>query len=306
MKGKRKKKILKIALAVMGIAAIGLGYYAYTLTTVDQRFIRDMDRGLTASWALKNNEVQLQTLSEKNDTSFIETEYAAVEKYSNAKFHSKKLGKLAAEYIGALEQCRGVAESSDPNKDFNAFWKDFSEPYGQRLMAVYKIYKGDYGLLLNSEGSSAERDNLLAQGWLLNKAGEIEFKLVEKDGTTAYVAEIKNDSGFDLEFLDLEVALYDKKGKAIETVSAYAEDIQKGKTFELTFYQTGDKKIAQYMIVSEICKVKSKDSPAPEEEGAAAEDGAGGSEKDADGADKAAGGEEKEGAEETGADGGND
>lgn len=260
---RRRKKILKVAVVLMGAAAVYLSFYAYRLVTADARFLRDMSRGLSESWMLESGETELRNRDGEHNTEFVEIEYAAVSKYRNSRFKNNELQALAAQYIDSLEQCRSVAEEKDPDKDFDGFWKEFSQPYGERLTSVYQIYKGDYGLILDDENTSKEKGDLLAQGWILSKVGDIEFKRSEnEDGVITYTAELKNDSGFDLEFLDLEVELYNGKGKLVESASAYAENIGKGDSVELVFYQSSDKKVTQYRIVSEICKVKSADSPA--------------------------------------------
>ncbi len=268
-KGKKKRKkgmILKILLALMCVALVCLGVFVYRLTTADARFLRDMNRGLTASWTLENGEIELQNRDDVHSTEFIGLEYDAVSKYRDSKFRNKDLQALAVEYIDSLEQCKSVAESKDPDKDFDGFWREFSQPYGARLTAVYEIYKGGYGLLPENEGGIKEKENLLAQGWILSKAGEIVFERQEnQEGIITYTAEIQNDSGFDLEFLDFEVELYNGKGKLIETASAYAENIGKGEPVSLVFYQTSADTVTQYRIISEICRVKSADSQEGEE-----------------------------------------
>ena len=261
-KRRRKKKIKKILLSIELVLLAAVFVYAIILlrsmTSVDARFLRDMSRGLTASWMLESGELELQNRDAPHSTEFVGTEYKFVSKYRKSSFEDNKLGELAKAYINALKQCKSVAESNDPDKDFDGFWKEFSQPYGERLTAVYKIYNGEYGLVLDEETAGEEKDNLLAQGWILSKVGDIEFtRHQNENGVIVYNAELKNDSGFDLEFLDLEVELYDKDGNLIETASAYEENINNNAPVKLAFYQTSEEDVTQYRIKSEICRVKS-------------------------------------------------
>lgn len=253
-----KTKVLKMSLGILIAVLLGLIVQLYFLMTPDARFLRDMTRGLNKSWALENGEIELQKRDAAHSVEFVGIEYDAVARYRDKTFRDGDLKKMALEYIDALENCKSVSATLDPNKDYDAFWKEFSKPYGERLTAIYKLYKNGYDFDPAGKEPSEEKDHLLAQGWILNKVEDIEFtKQQNEDGEAYFAGVIENDSGFDLVFLNLEIALYDKEGKLIETAEAYAEDIKKGDSVELVFYQSTETEATQFRIVSEICKVRS-------------------------------------------------
>ena len=98
---------------------------------------------------------------------------------------------------------------------------------------------------------------LLAQGWILQKVDGISISRKEnEDGTVTLKAKMKNDSGFDLKYVNLDLELYNKKEKAVEKLSIFAEDIKKGAEFELLGYQLSDSKITGYKVVSERCEIR--------------------------------------------------
>lgn len=259
MEKKKKKSKKNIILLIFIVIMLGLLAWAVVVLSgtadVDSRFVRDLDRAMTASWAQKNDEFALQS---KKGTSvdFIELEYSTVSGYKDEKFKNKKLGKLAKTYISSLEACREAAASADPDKDFGKFWEAFSEPYGTRIKSLYDIYKGKYGFSLDDPGYAKKKDKFLAHGWLLKKVDSIEFsRTSNEDGTKALKAKVKNDSGFDLKHVNLEVELYDKRGNMRESVTVFAENIKRGEEFELLGYQMSGSKITGYRIVSETCEI---------------------------------------------------
>ena len=261
MKSKKKRSKKEIILLVSIAVLLALTVWAVVLLSreagTDARFIRDLDRGLTASWAQKNDEFRLQKKEEGMSTNFIDLEYSAVSAYKEQKFRNKKLGKLAKAYIASLEECREAAAVADPNEDFDKFWEAFSEPYGERIKTVYSIYKGKYDLELDDPGYKKKKNMFLAQGWILQKVDGISISREKnKDGTVALRAKVKNDSGFDLKYVNLDLELYNKKGKAVEKLSIFAENIKKGEEFELLGYQLSGSKIDGYKIVSETCEIR--------------------------------------------------
>ena len=261
MKKNKKRNKKEIILLVSIAVLIALTVWAVGLLSreagTDARFIRDLDRGLTASWAQKNDEFRLQKKEENMSAGFIDLEYSAVSAYKDQKFRNKKLGKMAKSYITALEACREAAKTADPNEDFDKFWDAFSEPYGQRIRAIYGIYKGKYELELDDHSYEKKKNMLLAQGWILQKVDGISISRKEnEDGTVTLKAKMKNDSGFDLKYVNLDLELYNKKEKAVEKLSIFAEDIKKGAEFELLGYQLSDSKITGYKVVSERCEIR--------------------------------------------------
>ena len=78
-----------------------------------------------------------------------------------------------------------------------------------------------------------------------------------------YDAELKNESGLGIEYLDLEVELLDASGKVKETSSVYITDADIDENMHLRFIGTSDK-VTEYRIVSETCKFKEREEETDE------------------------------------------
>ena len=253
---KRRKKILTVfvLLLIAGVAAEC--YILFGMTTVDKRFERSVGRGLSESWKQKTNDLTFQKKGMMKGISFIETEYEAVHQFRNHRFEDKELYELSEDYISALNACRRAAKRRDPLKDFDAFWELFSEPYGQRLKAIYKLYTGNYNLGIDKESMTAEKKATLAMGWLLCKLDEVKFKKTGgAEGNSAYGVEFRNDSEADIEYIDIAIELVDKDGNVLETVSAYTEKISRNGKAEMKFTCTAEK-VAKYRITNATIKLR--------------------------------------------------
>lgn len=246
------KLIILIMIAFMVLEVLAL----ISLNTVDRRFMRDLAVGLEKGWNLENNEMELQDKEENNETAFLNYEYDAISKYEGAKFRSKRLGELANRYIEVLRTSIEIANKYDVNKKFNAFWKEFSPYYGERTRILYELYKKGYRLQTTKKEYKEENNNIIAQGWALEKSETIDFKKIDdKKGNIVYRAEFENDSGFDLEYLNYDIQLLDKKGNIVEMVSAYASDIKAEDQINMEFYLVGEN-VVKYTVVSETCQIK--------------------------------------------------
>lgn len=280
-RNKRKNRKRLAVVIVLELALVAALIVFLKSTSVESRFIRAVRHGVTTGWSESVNETQFSDSGAKHDTSFIKDEYDAVKSFKGRRFRDKKLGAIASEYIDALEGCAKAAKENDPAKEYDSFWNGFSQSYGRRVDALYRLYKGDYGLTFDEEKYSDEIDNILINGWSLEKSGQIEFRREiqknepeegsEEEPTESvyYTATVKNDSGFDLAYFNVTVDLYDKDGKVIEEVSAYCDKIKKGQDFELKCYQTSDAEAETYVISSvesHIQKAKAEESKEQEPE----------------------------------------
>ena len=288
---KKKKRLSKrklkqfIFVGMLAIAALLCLLIAFRLLDVDSRFVRAVNAGLSESWALENNEIQLKENKAPYDTSFVDIEYDKVKEFKDKKFRDESLGKLAGEYITALEGCRTAIKENDPGKDYDKFWGAFSQSYGQRVEAIYDLYSGDYGIEIEDSEAKEEIDELKLSAWSLKKTADIKFTRVkaeenktENEGEgeteteteagsgldTALQATVTNDSGFDLEYINIEVELYDEKGELIETATAYAENIKNKAKFDLKIYQTTETQADAYKITSVLCHRKEDAKPEAE------------------------------------------
>lgn len=259
---KLKNRLLLIVVLIL-IAGVAAEVTALlTMTNIDRRFTRSVERGLYDGWALDGGELQLQTEGRITDTAFIEAEYEAISEYVHRKYKDDELGHLANEYISALNECRRAAARHDPAKDFDEFWAHFSEPYGRRVKALYAMHTGDFSFLLENEEYLDEISNIVAQGWLLDSIDSLSFNKVVDGDTVVFRTRLLNESGCDIEYLDLEIELLNKKGDVVETSSVYVPEVPADEMMDLKFISTSPN-AARYRIVSEACRFR---EPVPEEE----------------------------------------
>lgn len=254
-KKRKRRNVLLVVILLLAAAVAAALWTILTMTSIDQRFTRSVERGLYAGWSLDADETQLQTKGKITDTAFIDEEYAAVSEYMGKKYKDDELASLAKEYTSALKNCRKAANQYDPDKDFDRFWAAFSGPYEHRVRALYKLYKGDHGLDLNNSGFSEKSEYLLSQGWLLETLSGLRFSSSEKDGVRTFTAKLRNDSGRDIEYLNIDVELLDKDGQPVETSSIYLTDIKADGEMRLQFISTSDKAVS-YRVSSETIRFK--------------------------------------------------
>lgn len=254
IQGKRLNTLLLVFLLLIAVTA-GAVYTLMSMISIDRRFTRNVARGVTSGWALEADETQLQTEGRITDTAFIDAEYDAVSEYMNRTYKDDELGILAKEYTSALNDCRKAAKKYDPAADFDSFWAEFSGPYGRRVRALYKLHSGDFGLDLSDDNYREESEYLLSQGWLLETVSGLKFRSYIKDGVRTFETRISNDSGRDIDYLNIDVELLDKDGKATETSSIYLNDIKAGEVMPLKFISTSENSVS-YRVVSETFRFK--------------------------------------------------
>lgn len=250
-KAARRRRNVLLVVVLLLIAVVSAEVWTLlTMTSIDRRFVRSVERGLNAGWDLEADETQLQTAGRITDTGFIDAEYAAVSEYMGRKYKDDELAAIAREYTSALKGCRKAAKKYDPGSDFDSFWAAFSEPYGRRISAIYKLSSGDYGLDLSTSDHAEESEYILSQGWLLETIGGLVFRSSVKDGIRTFRASVRNDSGRDIEYLNIDVNLLNKEGKIVEVSSIYLENIKAGEVMPLQFISTSEKDV-RYRISSE-------------------------------------------------------
>ncbi len=256
---KAKRKRILLVLIFLFIVIVAAEVFALlTLTSIDRSFPRSVERALYEEWETSGNDMQMKTKGHITDTSFIDLELEKVSEYANKQYKDDELSRIADEYITALEDCQKAASEHDPNTDADAFWAAFSEPYGRRLKAIYKLNSGEFHFTPDKKKFEAESSYVLAQGWLLNATESLSFTRSNDGKSTSFYTTLKNDSGLGIEYLDLEIELLDATGKLKETSSVYVTDIDNGESVRLKFVSTSDK-AAKYRIASETCKFREKE-----------------------------------------------
>ena len=227
---KKKRKIKRIVLSILIVVLIA-GIVAEliilkNMTSADRLFIRAVERGVASGWEEGKADLQL-----KKD---------------------KGLGKLAGRYISALKECSTVAATYDPVNDSDEFWKHFSAPYTERLIVLRKLYTGDYAMGNTWDDFPEVRDEVLLRSWVAEMAGSLRFKREETEGSNKFVASLKNDSGVDIDYLNIDINLYNKDDKLAATAEVIKENIKDGQEVQLEFYYSG-KKLSAYRISSVDC-----------------------------------------------------
>ena len=255
---KRNRIIMAVLIFVMIAAVTGEVIVLKTMTSVDRRFIRGVERGVAEGWAANNSDLQLKDQGKITDASFIETEYAAVKEFRNKAYKDKELKKLVKRYIGDLRKCREAVSARDPSADSEAFWAGFAEPYTDRLIVLRKLFLGDFNMGSSWDEYPDYRDEVLFRGWAAESVAGLSFEREEGKGVIdRFKASLKNDSGFDIEYLTVDVEVLDSNDKLAGTAEVYAENINDGSTAELSFYFNG-KKIESYRITGVDCKASPK------------------------------------------------
>ena len=62
-----------------------------------------------------------------------------------------------------------------------------------------------------------------------------------------FKAVLQNDSGYDIEFINIDIEIYDSNDALAGTAEVYKEDIADGSSAELVFYFS-DQKVSSYRI----------------------------------------------------------
>lgn len=255
---KKKRRAVRIILTIIifiMVAAITAEIAVLKgMTSVDRRFIRGVERGVTEGWQSGKSDLQLREQGAVTETAFIDKELAAVEEFRMKPYNDKELRKLAKRYIEDLKKCKEATELYDPEEDNDAFWADFSGPYTDRLMLLRKFRTGNYKMGSSWDSYPELRDEVMLRGWAAEQAESLRFSKEElDDGVYVFSARLNNDSGLDIAYLNIDIELYDSSDKKLGTAEVYKENIGNGKGVTLKFYYSG-KNAASYRAVYVDCE----------------------------------------------------
>ena len=113
----------------------------------DEAFLNDVVNGLQARWEIAENDGRnVDEYNEEYQTAFkeyINAELAYIEKYADADFKDKELGRNAADYIQALEDMKYALQYV--TVDATTYENKVIEPYKTRLFII-KILNDKYDL----------------------------------------------------------------------------------------------------------------------------------------------------------------
>lgn len=254
----RKKRrtvsiILSILIFIMAAAVIAEVIVLKSMTSVDRRFIRGLERGVAEGWETGKSDLQLRQDGTVTDTAFLDREYEAVAEFRGKPYQDKELRKLARRYIDDLRKCRAAAEAHDPSEDSEAFWAEFSAPYTDRLVLLRKFHTGDYRMGSSWESYPEQLSEVMLRGWAVETAESLRFDVTETEGgIKKFTAHIKNNSGLDIAYLNVDIELYDSSDGVVGTAEAVKENIRNGSAAELVFYCSA-KDVSSYRAVYADC-----------------------------------------------------
>ena len=252
---KRKKGILIALIIIMVAAGAAEVFVLKSMTSVDRRFIRGVERGVASGWETGSGELQLRDSGKIVNTDFIDTELEAVREFKSKPYDDKELKELSRRYISALEKCREAAASHDPSADSEEFWKNFSAAYTDRLIVLKSLYNGDYKMGDSWDDYPEQRDEMLSRAWVAETLPNLTFKRTESEnGIDRFTAVLKNNSGFDIDYISIGIIIYNKKGEKTGTAEVYKEKIPNESDASLVFYYNSDK-IAYYKISKADCRI---------------------------------------------------
>lgn len=244
------KKILYVFITLMLLISM-LSFTSCEKKSVDEQFINSMEQGLEKRWEITDS----QPDGTKEDwKAYINAEYSAVEKYKDEKFEDKELGKLAKEYITSLSQALDIVDEYNPASNYERFWNAYLPYYSQRNSIIRAIYNGNYGFTVSEENQET-LDELLTSGWLSDMLEDIKFTAKTEYDWTTYTASVVNDSGFDLDYVSIEINLLDKSGKTVDVTYASVENWDKDSTRNLEF-MSDNSQASSYELVGGDCSIQ--------------------------------------------------
>ena len=223
--------------------------------STDEAFIKDLESGLEARWDIADGDNDDDESKEYWESLF-DAELNKISKYEDKEFEDKTLGKLAKEYIEAIEGGKKALDKHDPESNYQRFWNDYSPYYGQRTKVFNKINKGGYGLKVTDSKYQDNFDGLVANGWAVNLMETIKFKKIDDGwGNITYKAKEKNTSGYDYDYLQFEILEKDKDGNTVNTTYSNVSNWDNGTEREMDFFVDSNK-TKDYEIVSVTSEIK--------------------------------------------------
>lgn len=210
----------------------------------DNAFIKDTKKAVDARWNYLNdvNSGKIVIDDEKvmlGDA--VKKELDILAKYKDAKFDNLELGKLANDYVLALENQQDSLKYYD--SDYGKYEKLWKEGYDSRSTILVTLVE-KFGLKLDEKqfkdlktNAQVVKENNEFQAKIDDMLKNIKFEKVKDEyGWRDYEAIVENTSGADLDGFYLNIDLIDKDGVVIETTMASHNGIWKdGQKYKLTF-----------------------------------------------------------------------
>lgn len=199
----------------------------------DDDFLRDMAEGLEARWDL--TEKYKDEDSKEIWEELIDCEYDRIGKYRHANFRDEKLGRLAREYIGLIDESKECLKYYD---DEDKFSEKMSRIYYERAAIVYRLVKSENLMVDDEYRDDVEaltddgRTYISATG--IMKRMHFQLSRVS-GGKKTYEATVTNTSRADFKYFDVFIALVDKDGSVVERVTASTRNWESQTKHKLKF-----------------------------------------------------------------------
>lgn len=227
----------------------------------DDAFMQSLAKGYEARDAL----VEKSSKSDKSAEYYeklVDAELNQVEKYQSSQFEDSKLQESAIAYINSLKDQREAAELYSTDND--TFQQDWQKAYDKRT-ALLKTFVDDYGLTVSSacqdsldklvsHGKKVERDSNEKTA-VESLASSINLEFTEQYSTFSGQATAANNTGYDFDYINFKVELFDANGVKVETTSLYASHWLNGETIVLNCYTSQKEAPATIKIVADGYKI---------------------------------------------------
>lgn len=227
----------------------------------DEAFMQSLAKGYEARDALVGSSTKADKSAEYYEK-LVDAELNQVEKYQSSQFDDSKLQENAIAYINSLKDQRAAAELYSTDND--KFRQDWQKAYDKRT-ALLKTFVSDYGLTVSSScqdsldklvshGKKVERDNN-EKAAVESLASSIDLEFTEKHSSVSGQATVANNTGYDFDYINFNVELFDSSGVKVETASLYATHWLNGETVVLNCYTSQKEAPAAIKIVADSYQV---------------------------------------------------
>ena len=227
------------------------------LEYADEAFIQSLEKGYEARDTLVGQSSKADKSAEYY-VKLVDAELEQVEQYQSAQFSDSKLQESAIAYINALKDQRAAAElyATDNSK----YKQDWQKAYDKRT-SLLKTFVDDHGLTVSadhqdsldklvSHGKKVERDNN-EKAAVESLAGTINLEFTEQYSTFTGQATVSNNTGYDFDYINFKVELFDANGVKVETTGLYANHWLNGEAIVLNCYTSQKEAPATVKIVAD-------------------------------------------------------
>jgi hypothetical protein len=243
-----------VVAAVVTLAACGKS--ADQKEYADDAFYVSLKKGLQARWKITDKqEKNRETVDADGYASLFSAELKHIDKYPNKSFKSKKLKRLAKDYVAALKHQQSLLTKYDENSlSYNV---EFQKASLGRIEALGKINK--YKKLNFTEkgdkknwnsifkGQAPIKDYINTYDLMDNQLKKGKLVLAEGDSSyKTYHLLLDNTTSHAFSYFTIDVKLIDKNGVTVSTQSTTTENWDKGS--KVQFDIGTDKTFATYKL----------------------------------------------------------